>query len=74
MAKTFDGDPYRHAGGAAAARRPISEAVAAPKPGTREIVVKGCAAVPAEFDDQLALGATRDIGAGDRRGGKELAE
>ena len=73
MGKALDGDPHRDAGAAAAARGPVGEAVAAPKPGTRKIVVEKGAVTAGEIDDQLALEAARDIGAGDRRNGKELA-
>src|SRR4029077_15283395 len=73
MSKALDRDPHRHAGGAAAAHRPIGEAVAAPKPGTRQIIVEDSTATAREVDDQLALCTARDIRASDRRSRKELA-
>src|ERR1700730_2567835 len=73
MSKALDRDPHRHAGGAAAAHRPIGEAVAAPKPGTRQIVIEKGTATAREVDDELALCTARDIGASDRRSGKKLA-
>src|SRR5215471_498279 len=61
MSEAVDGNPHRHAGGTAAARRPVGKAMATAKPGSRQIVVKERGASPAEFDDQLALGAAANI-------------
>ena len=74
MAKTLDDDPHRHAGGATRACRPISEMMTAPEPGTRKVVIERRATAAPEFNDQLALGTTRDVGAGYWRGSKELPE
>ena len=59
MAEAIDGDPHRHAGGAAAAGRAVGKAMAAAKPGARQIIIKQRGATAAELDDQLALGAAR---------------
>jgi hypothetical protein len=72
--EAVDGDPHRHTGRAAAARRAIGETVAAAKPGARQIVIERGRGAAGQLDDQLALGAPRDIGAGDRGGGEELRE
>jgi hypothetical protein len=40
MSEAVDGDPHRHARGAAATGRPVGKAVAAAEPGTGQIIIK----------------------------------
>ncbi len=44
--------------------------MAAAEPGARQLVIKFGGGGAGEFDDQLAFGAAREVGAG-RRGGRE---
>ena len=73
-AKPLDGDAHRHAGGAGAAGRTVGEAMAAAEAGARQRVVKAGSRASGEFDDQLAFGPARDVGAGNGGGGEELVE
>jgi hypothetical protein len=66
MAEAIDGDPHRHAGGAAATRRAVRKAVAAAKPGAGQIIIKQRGAIAAELDDHLALGTAGYVGATNR--------
>src|SRR5205085_4558791 len=72
IGEPLDGDPHRHAGGALAAGGAVGEAMAAPEPGARQIVIERGGAAAGQFDDQFALGAAWDIRAGHRGGGEKL--